>query len=166
MNQNQPQSNCANDENDTEYDVDEPLPKRRRGESIAYEAFKAFESLAECFKELIEGLIQNTTWCSKEILKRINQELFSLETNSNLAETPITIETQSIESEPSTKIALLTANDNSTETVRIRGRGRPRKTDLVRTSNVTQKKKIKFTSAIIIILKESSANQFRDSDQS
>ncbi|RNA21339.1 hypothetical protein BpHYR1_008385 [Brachionus plicatilis] len=63
--------------------------------------------------------------------------MFSLQTNSNLTETPITIETQSIESEPSIQIALLTANDNSSQTVQKRGP--PRKTDLVQTSNVTQK---------------------------
>ncbi|RNA18946.1 hypothetical protein BpHYR1_000610 [Brachionus plicatilis] len=114
---------AANDENVTEDDVDEPLPKRRRSESVSYEKFKAFEALAEYLKELKEGLIENTTWCSKENLKRINQELFSLETYSNLAETPITIETQSIESEPSTKIALLTANDNSIQTVQKSGKG-------------------------------------------
>ncbi|RMZ96726.1 hypothetical protein BpHYR1_001172 [Brachionus plicatilis] len=93
-------------------------------------------------KKALPALIRNS-------IGPINQELFSLQTNSNLAETPITIETQSIESEPSIQIALLTANDNSSQTVQKRGRGPSRKNDLVQTLNVTQK--ILFCSASSVV---------------
>ncbi|RNA14613.1 hypothetical protein BpHYR1_046524 [Brachionus plicatilis] len=44
----------VNDGNDTEDVIEEPMPKNRRGENIAYDVFKTYEALDDCLRELKE----------------------------------------------------------------------------------------------------------------
>ena len=59
----------VNDGNDTEDDIEEPMPKKRRGENIAYDVFKTYEALDDCLRELKEALVENKTWGAKEVQK-------------------------------------------------------------------------------------------------
>ncbi|RNA04845.1 hypothetical protein BpHYR1_021506, partial [Brachionus plicatilis] len=59
----------VNDGNDTEDDIEEPMPKKRRGENIAYDVFNTYEALDDCLRELKEGLVENKTWGAKEVQK-------------------------------------------------------------------------------------------------
>ncbi|RNA18347.1 hypothetical protein BpHYR1_032219 [Brachionus plicatilis] len=47
----------------------EPMPKKRRGENIAYDVFKTYEAPDDCLRELKEGLVENKTWGAKEVQK-------------------------------------------------------------------------------------------------
>ena len=59
----------VSDDNDTEDDIEEPMPKKRKGKNITYVMFKSYEILDDCLRELKAGLVENIIWAAKEVQK-------------------------------------------------------------------------------------------------